>query len=197
MSRRCKLGLVLTMALSLAGGCSENQTRADDYSGQSVGSIEVPEEDELQAKRRAIVEMLGGYEQGPREDALRRVGAPEEVVGLLIDVFGDETLHLHRRTQALMALRFFTADDPRVVTTFQDVMTDEDSPNRLRRRVVRAYGEMMDDEGVELLATMLEHSDYHTRAAAKAALQDIGTPRAFEVLSMAADVEPAGEGEIQ
>lgn len=197
MSRRYTIGLLLVMILSLPIGCSENQTRADDYSGQTARPIEAPGDDDLQAKRSTLVAMLGGYEQGPREEALRGVGAPEEILGLLLDIFADETLHLHRRTQALMSLRFFAAEDPRVVTTFHEVMTGEDSPNRLRRRVVRTYGEMMGDEGVELLATMLEHSDYHTRAAARVALLDIGTPRALEALSLATDVEPADNGVVQ
>lgn len=143
--------------------------------------------------RERLVSLLGGYEQGPSKGALRSLGSDQEVVGLLIDVWKDESIHRHRRLQALMALRFFP-QDPRTVGIFEAILTDPESDRSARRRAVHVYAELRGDDGVDLLEGMLTHEDEHTRIAATEALQTIGSPGALEALcSVGVNCEEQGE----
>ncbi|MFU8806267.1 MAG: HEAT repeat domain-containing protein, partial [Bradymonadaceae bacterium] len=79
-----------------------------------------------------------------------------------------------------------------VVSTFEDALIGEDSQDRVRRRAVRVYGDLLGEEAVPVLASLLDHSDVHTRAAAVEALEDIGTPEALEALSNRVDDSTTG-----
>lgn len=192
--------LVLLSALLLVA-CTDNQTRADENpaaittaeeEGGGFESEETAEEASPKSPRESLLSLLGGYEQGPSEGALRSLGSEEEVVGLLIEVWGDESIHRHRRLQALMALRFFP-EDSRTVAAFEEILEDPQADRSARRRAVHVYGELRGEEAVELLARLLTHEDEHTRVAAIEALQTIGTPEAVEALcAVGVDCEDDG-----
>lgn len=198
LSRRC---LVLLTTLLLFS-CSDNQTRGEEQPMASSIQEEsfTPEEIGTEqggdrSARETLLSLLGGYEQGPPEDALRALGIEEEVVGLLLEIWMDESIHRHRRLQALLGLRFFP-DDGRTIETFEAILEDREGDRSARRRVVRVYGELRGEEGIDLLAKLLTHDDEHTQIAAIEALQAIGSPQAMQVLC-AVEIECGDQGEIR
>jgi hypothetical protein len=178
---RRMVGVGLGMILVFGGGCNDSQTRADGHPVDVPGKGEPEAVEKDEGLRESLLGMLGGYESGPSESALRGLGTVEAVVSGLLEVYGDESVHRHRRVQAFMSLRFFR-EDPRSVAAFEAALTDEATAASLRRRVVRAYGEMLGDEAVPLIARFLVHEDEHTREMARETLEALGTPLAREAL---------------
>jgi HEAT repeat protein len=85
----------------------ENADSETPDSGKSdpVGPLAKPTTTEELRKR--VTFLLSGYEFFPTRDDLDRVGAPADVVAVLVDIVGDEDASAMHRLRAVDALGFY------------------------------------------------------------------------------------------
>lgn len=190
------LSLPLALVISLSA-CQDTQTRPDDSA--STAQANAPQSDEapsdgmgakdaprnLHAELRAL---FSGFEYVPTQADLHRVGAGEEVVPVLLELYGSEKVSPHQQQHALRALQFYP-EHADVARTYEELIRSESASDQDRRVAVRAYGRAYGDQGLELLSYALAHPEYHTRASAIAALELMESPLAIEVLKARAGEE--------
>ncbi|RAL23700.1 hypothetical protein DL240_05955 [Lujinxingia litoralis] len=193
--------LILAAALALPlSACQDAQTRPDAASSTAQAtppSTDAPEDSPgskgaPETMHMRLQTLFSGFEYVPTAADLHAVGKAEEVVPVLLELYGSPKVSLQQQHHALRALQFF-ADHPDVAPTYEAVYRDEKTSDQARRLVVRAYGRAYGEEGLELLNDALGHPEYHTRASAIAALQDIGTPAAIDLLRARVGDEPEAE----
>jgi len=138
--------------------------------------------------RARLIPLLSGYEHVPSHEELLRLGPEDEVAAELEAIYRDETLWIHRRVQALAALRYFPG--PGVRALYEEVLMSPEAHDMARRSAVWAHAHAFGVSAWDLLLRLLEHPDLHTRDVAARALVDVDADEARAALRARLDVEP-------
>jgi len=139
--------------------------------------------------RYELLVLLGGYENIPSEDDLKERGSCEEVGTTLLSIVEDEAVPLYKQVQGVAALRFFPSDEAKAL--MEKILLDPEGNALLRRSCAKAYGAAFGLKAVDVLASLLQHPDVHTRDAAVQALAAIDTSEIEGVLLEHLDGETA------
>jgi HEAT repeat protein len=134
-----------------------------------------------------LLGLLSGYEFVPERDDLLRLGPPDALVAELQQIYEDPLVPHWKRLRALCSLRFFPSPASRAV--FEKVLTNPDTPIPVVRAAVRAYGSAFREQAIDVLASLIDHSDMYTRDAVALTLGDVGSARARQLLASRALVE--------
>src|SRR5690554_2793559 len=191
--------LLLTSAAACAPASSDIETSApaDRPHAQATAPVEpapAPGTSEPSALRSALLNLFSGYEHQPTDAELRALAEPASLVDELIAMLADPDVRIHVRMHALRALQFFVHDDPRVMTTYIDLLESDDVSGMDLHVTLRSFAAGMAkaqraDEALPHIEPWLQSEDYSTRATAIAALSELGTPRALAALERHRDAE--------
>jgi HEAT repeat protein len=178
----------IAVALAAASLLATPGCKSSQGSGQSPATLPAREAAEPTAAvkepdaelRGKIVSAMSGYEHIVTREELVRLGSPEQLTEALIAIYGDQSVHLVIRTNALASLRFFPS--PRAKSEMEKVLMSADTDDTVRRSAIRAYGSGFRDAAVPMLARFLSHPEIHTRDITAKTLGDLQTPEAVDAL---------------
>jgi HEAT repeat protein len=139
------------------------------------------------ALREQLIVALSGYEHMVDKSELEQLASPADLVETLTAIYGDKTVRLNVRIQALASLRFFPT--PEAKQALESALAAPGTSDVVRRSALKAYGFGFRDESISKISLFLDHRDLHTRNAAARALTDLHTERALAVLRLRFPVE--------
>ena len=138
------------------------------------------------ALRATVADLLSGYEDPPRAEELRRLGAGVEAE--LLAIGQDPAQSRSRRERAVYALGWFPSAMAHAFV--EGLATSPVADSHLRRSAVWALANGWGDAAIGSIGTALASEDVQLRNQAARALGRLGTPAAVAALKTRLGDEP-------